>query len=124
MYGILNTFKAPSEVTSQGPYSRRGTETFATTTCSPALGSVFAIILNRPQEDAEKIFLESQRGFRAVSGTIDVTFCDRQLREKAREQQKPLFLFSYDLEKAHDSVPREATWAVMWLLGIQTHLSG
>lgn len=39
---------------------------------------------SRPQEDAEKILLESLRGFRAVSGTIDVTFYDRQLREKAR----------------------------------------
>ena len=44
-------------------------------------------------------------------------FCARQLQEKAREQQKPLYMIFYDLEKAFDSVPREAMWAVLKRFG-------
>ena len=44
-------------------------------------------------------------------------FCARQLQEKAREQQKPLYMVFYDLEKAFDSVPREAMWAVLKRFG-------
>ena len=44
-------------------------------------------------------------------------FCARQLQEKSREQQKPLFLEFSDLEKAFDTVPRPAMWMVLKPLG-------
>ena len=45
-------------------------------------------------------------------------FCACQLQEKAREQQKPLYLIFYDLEKAFDCVPRDAMWAVLKCFGL------
>ena len=45
-------------------------------------------------------------------------FCACQLQEKAGEQQKPLYLIFYDPEKAFDSVPRDAAWAIMKCFGL------
>ena len=82
-------------------------------------GKVIArIILNRLLVLAEKILPESHCGFRSARGTIDMIFCACQLQEKAREQQKPLYLIFYDPEKAFDSVPRDAAWAVMKCFGL------
>ncbi|XP_076031090.1 uncharacterized protein LOC143019336 [Oratosquilla oratoria] len=44
-------------------------------------------------------------------------FCSRQLQEKSREQQKPLFIVFYDLENAFDRVPRAAMWRVLKRFG-------
>jgi len=50
-------------------------------------GKILArILLNRIQIVAEIILPESQ------CGTIDMIFCARQLQEKSKEQQKPIFL--------------------------------
>lgn len=51
-------------------------------------------------------------------------FCARQLQEKCREQQKPLFLVFYDLEKAFDTVPRDAMWMVLKRFGCPEHFVG
>lgn len=81
-------------------------------------GKIFArILLSRLQEIAEQILPESQCGFRASRGTTDMIFCARQLQEKSREQQKPLFIVFYDLEKAFDRVPRAAMWRVLKRFG-------
>lgn len=45
----------------------------------------------------------------------------RQLQEKCREQMKPLFLVFYDLEKAFDTVPRNAMWMVLRRFGCPEH---
>lgn len=82
-------------------------------------GKILArILLNRLQDLAERILPESQCGFRPSRGTIDMIFCARQLQEKAKEQQKPIFLIFYDLEKAYDSVPRTAMWSVLSRFGV------
>ena len=85
-------------------------------------GKIFArILLTRLQVIAERVLPESQCGFRASRGTIDMIFCARQLQEKSREQQKPLFLVFYDLEKAFDLVPRAAMWMVLKRFGCPDH---
>ena len=59
------------------------------------VGKVFArVILIRLQKLAERIYPESQCGFRAERSTIDMVFSLRQLQEKCREQQMPLYTLS------------------------------
>ena len=92
------------------PYTKtraRGT-TVTTTGASPyaALSAkVFArVILIRLQKLAERIFPESQCGFRAERSKIDMIFSLRQLQEKCREQHMPLYIAFIDLTKAFDLV--------------------
>ena len=56
-------------------------------------GKVFARILQeRLQVIAERVLPESQCGFRKGRGCIDMIFTARQLVEKSREHDTPLFL--------------------------------
>ncbi|XP_068247980.1 uncharacterized protein [Palaemon carinicauda] len=49
---------------------------------------------------------ESQCGFRPSRGTIDLTFCARQLQEKNLEQQLPIMFIFWGLKKAFDKIPQ------------------
>ena len=60
--------------------------------------------LIRLQKLAERTYPESQCGFRAERSTIDMVFSLRQLQEKCREQQMPLYIAFIDLTKAFDMV--------------------
>lgn len=81
-------------------------------------GKVFArILLNRLKDLSEKILPETQFGFRPDRGTCEAIFSVRQLQEKSREQDRQLYLCFVDLEKAFDSVHREALWVVLGKLG-------
>lgn len=81
-------------------------------------GKIFArILLNRLLPLSEDILPETQYGFRPNRGTCEAIFSVRQLQEKSREQGQPLYLCFVDLEKAFDSVPREALWLVLAKLG-------
>ena len=72
------------------------------------IGKVFAkIILIRLQKLAERVYPESQCGFRAGRSTVDIVFSLRQLQEKCREQQMPLYIAFIDLTKAFDLVSRD-----------------
>ena len=53
-----------------------------------------------------RVYPESQCGFRAGRSTFDMVFSVRQLQEKCREQNKPLYLAFIDLMKAFDLVSR------------------
>ena len=44
-------------------------------------------------------------------------FCARQLQEKAREQNVPLYAIFFDLQKAFDTVNRAALWIMLAKLG-------
>ncbi|KAL7859606.1 hypothetical protein SRHO_G00147530 [Serrasalmus rhombeus] len=59
------------------------------------------------QQLAERIYPESQCGFRAERSTVDMIFSLRQLQEKCREQQKPLYVTFIDLTKAFYLVSRD-----------------
>ncbi|CAH2103432.1 unnamed protein product [Euphydryas editha] len=81
-------------------------------------GKVFArVILNRLIPLPETLLPETQFGFRPNRGTCEAIFSIRQLQEKSREQSQSLYLCFVDLEKAFDSVPREALWLVLRKLG-------
>ncbi|KAJ2950085.1 hypothetical protein O0L34_g11426 [Tuta absoluta] len=81
-------------------------------------GKAFArVLLNRLKDLSEKILPETQFGFRPDRGTCEAIFSVRQLQEKSREQGRQLYLCFVDLEKAFDSVPREALWMVLEKLG-------
>lgn len=81
-------------------------------------GKVFArILLNRLMTLSEQFLPETQFGFRPDRGTCEAIFAIRQLQEKSREQGQNLYLCFVDLEKAFDSVPREALWLVLQKVG-------
>ena len=62
------------------------------------VGKVSArVILIRLQKLAECIYPESQCGFRAERATIDMVFSLRQLQEKRREQQVPLYRYATEM---------------------------
>ena len=57
------------------------------------VGKCFArVVLTRLQKIAERVYPESQCGFRAKRSTTDMIFSFRQLQEKCREQHQPLYL--------------------------------
>ena len=78
-------------------------------------GKILArIMLNRLTKCiVDRVLPESQCGFRAGRGTIDMIFAVRQVLEKAREQNRDLYLMFVDLTKAFDSVNRDALWKVL-----------
>ena len=81
-------------------------------------GKLFArVILKRLQKVGERIYPESQCGFRAKRSTIDMVFSIRQLQEKCREQQKPLYIAFVDLTKAFDTVSRSGLYKILEKIG-------
>ena len=62
---------------------------------------------------AEEILPESQCGFRANIGTMDMVFVLCQLEKKCREQNKGLCATFVDLTKAFDMVSRTELWLIL-----------
>ena len=82
------------------------------------VGKLFArIILRRLQRLADQVYPESQCGFRAGRSTIDMIFSVRQLQEKCREQNKPLYMAFIDLTKAFDLVSRDGLFKILEKIG-------
>ncbi|KAL0195112.1 hypothetical protein M9458_008684, partial [Cirrhinus mrigala] len=82
------------------------------------VGKAFArVILNRLQLLADRVYPESQCGFRAKRSTIDMVFTLRQLQEKCREQRRPLFLAFIDLTKVFDMVSRTGLFTLLHRIG-------
>ena len=82
------------------------------------VGKAFArVILKRLQKLAERVYPESQCGFRAARSTIDMVFSLRQLQEKCREQRRPLYLAFIDLTKAFDLVSRTGLFNLLHRIG-------
>ena len=82
------------------------------------VGKVYArVILARLQKLAERVYPESQCGFRTGRSTIDMIFSLRQLQEKCREQNMPLYLAFVDLTKAFDTVSREGLFLALSKIG-------
>ena len=83
------------------------------------MGKLFARVLNdRLQAVVEDSVADSQCGFRAGRGCVDMVFCVRQLVEKTIEHHSKIFLLFVDLHKAYDSVPREALWCALRKYGV------
>lgn len=82
-------------------------------------GKILAgVLLNRINKHiANNVLPESQCGFRAKRGTVDMIFSARQIQEKCREQCMDLYQVFIDLKKAFDTVNRKALWIVLGKLG-------
>ena len=72
------------------------------------------VVRIRLQKLAERIYPESQCGFRAERSTI---FSLRQLQEKCREHYMPLYIAFIDLTKAFDLVSRDGLFKVLPKIG-------
>ncbi len=60
---------------------------------------------------------ESQCGFSANRGTVDVNFVLRQIQEKCREHNMGLYAAFVDLTKAFDTASRDGLWKLLARLG-------
>jgi len=82
------------------------------------VGKLFArTVLHRLVALAERIYPESQCGFRSQRSTVDMIFSVRQLQEKCREQIQPLYLAFIDLTKAFDLVSRDGLFRMLPFIG-------
>ncbi|XP_047485900.1 uncharacterized protein LOC125036983 [Penaeus chinensis] len=82
------------------------------------VGKVYTrVLLARLQKLAERVYPESQCGFRAKRSTIDMVFSLRQLQEKCIEQKQPLYLAFIDLTKAFDLVNRDGLFKALEKIG-------
>ncbi len=82
------------------------------------VGKLFAlVVLARLQRLANRVYPESQCGFRAGRSTVDMIFSLRQLQEKCREQQQPLYIAFVDLTKAFDLVSRSGLFSLLKKIG-------
>ena len=82
------------------------------------VGKLFSrIILNRlVRTIVNGILPESQCGFHASCGTVDMIFSARQL-QKCKEQNLPLYQCFTDLAKTFDTVNRSNLWKILLQLG-------
>ena len=81
------------------------------------------LILNRIMKHlVDDIYPESQCGFRAGRGTVDMIFSLHQVAEKVREKNEELYMVFIDLTKAFDTVNRDALWKVLKKLGIPDNM--
>ena len=80
------------------------------------------VVLKRLQVLAERVYPESQSGFRARRSTVDMIFSIRQLQEKCREQQMPLYTAFIDLTKAFDLVSRQGLFQLLEKIGCPPRL--
>ena len=83
------------------------------------VGKVFArILLNKRLEHiTPNILPETQCGFRANRGTVDMIFSARQLQEKCLEQNLDIYHCFIDLTKAFDTVNRDTLWKLLLKIG-------
>ena len=76
----------------------------------------------RLQVLAERVYPESQFGFRAGRSTLDMIFSVRRLQEKCREQQMPLYIAFIDLTKAFDLVSKKGLFQLLKKIGCPPQL--
>ena len=66
---------------------------------------------------SENVMPESQCSCRLSRSTTDMIFSDRQIHNKAIEQEQELFIVFVDFSKAFDTVGRDLLWKVLRLFG-------
>ena len=82
------------------------------------VGKVFArVFLPRLQTLADRVYPETQCGFRAGRSTINMIFSLKQIKEKCQEQRQPLYIAFVDLTKAFDLVSRSGLFALLEKIG-------
>ena len=80
------------------------------------------VLLLHLQQLAERIYPESQFGFGAERFTVHIISSFRQLKEKCREQQKPLFIAFIDLTKAFNLVSWNGLFNILLKIGCPPQL--
>lgn len=75
------------------------------------------ILLQRLKRIADKMYPQSQSGYRDGRSTIDGIFTLRQLMEKAREQRRNMYIVFVDFTKAFDTVNRSLLFQILEKLG-------
>ncbi len=73
-------------------------------------------------EVTERKVSEEQGGFRKGRGCVDQIFAMKMLVEEYLGKAKRLYAAFMDLEKAYDSVDREALWSVLKVYGVGEQL--
>ncbi|KAA3670290.1 uncharacterized protein DEA37_0004806, partial [Paragonimus westermani] len=103
----------------KGKGSKQCTDSYRGISLLSCAGKVLArILLNRLNASVLEMNVpEEQCGFRSSRSTIDLVFAARQLQEKCRERNQPLYALFVDFTKAFDSVNREALWTVLGKFG-------
>ena len=84
-------------------------------------GKVFAKIINGrlvAHIECKGILPETQCGFRAGRGTVDMIFTLRMALELARVKKTDLHVVFVDLMKAYDSVNRNGLWGILRAKGV------
>ena len=82
------------------------------------VGKVYArVMLARLRQLGQDVYPEPQCGFRAECSTVDMIFSLRQLQEKCREQQMPLYIAFIDLTKVFYLVSREGLFSLLVKIG-------
>ena len=76
----------------------------------------------RLQKLAPCIYPDSQCSFRPDRSTADMIFLLRQVQEKCREQQMPLYIAFINLTKAFDHVCRKGLLEILKKIGCATSL--
>ena len=71
------------------------------------------ILVNRVRRMTGDLIDDEQGALRAGSGCVDEIFTPEQIGEKAREKERRVYVGFIDLEKAYDTVNREALWQVL-----------
>ena len=85
-------------------------------------GKLFTrVTLTRLKSLASQVYPKSQCGLKAGRSTVDIIFSLRQLLEKCREQQQPLFLAFVDL-KGFDLVSRSGLFKILQKIGCPSKL--
>ena len=85
--------------------------------------TIFKKLLDkRLRETIENTLEESQSGFRSRNNTQDHIFALKQIAEKARQEERIVYLAFIDLEKAFDMVPREKIWTILRERGVNNKL--
>ena len=78
------------------------------------LEKLFArVVLKRLQVLAERVYPESQYGFRKGRSIIDMIFSLRQAYEKCGERRQALFVAFIDVTKAFDFVSRDGLFKIL-----------
>jgi hypothetical protein len=76
------------------------------------------ILINRVQDALQRQLGELQSGFRPQRGTMDHIFTLRQIVNMAHTNKQSVFCCFIDLQKAYDSINREALWVLLAAYGV------
>jgi len=92
------------------------TEVFPSSPLPVIFWPVCNSIVSHLEQDPH-LFPESQVGFLASRGTVDMIFAARQLQEKCLEQTTELYTTAVDSTKAYDTVNKYGPWKIMKKFG-------